>query len=103
MSVYDGIMQGLNEALEHAQGKHQLRTATITVEPLKEFDRTEIKNIRSTLGVSQPIFASIMGVSAKTVEAWEGGRNKPDGAARRLLALIQDDPSITERYSMIVR
>ena len=103
MSVYDGIMQGLNEALEHAQGQRQLRTATITVEPLKEFDRTEIKNIRSTLGVSQSIFASIMGVSAKTVEAWEGGRNKPDGAARRLLALIQDDPSITERYSMIVR
>lgn len=103
MSVYDGIMQGLNEALEHAQGKRQLRTATITVEPLKDFDRTEIKNIRSTLGVSQSIFASIMGVSAKTVEAWEGGRNKPDGAARRLLALIQDDPSITERYSLIIR
>lgn len=103
MSVYDGIMQGLNEALEHAQGKRQLRTATIKVEPLKDFDRTDIKNIRTTLGVSQSIFANIMGVSAKTVEAWEGGRNKPDGAARRLLALIQDDPTITQRYSLIVR
>lgn len=103
MSVYDGIMQGLNEALEHAQGKRQLRTATITVDPLKDFDRTDIKNIRATLGVSQSIFANIMGVSTKTIEAWEGGRNKPDGAARRLLALIQDDPKITERYSLIIR
>lgn len=34
-----------------------------------------------------------MGVSIKTVEAWEAGRNHPDGAACRLLYLTQKDPS----------
>ena len=54
----------------------------MTVLPLKEYEATDIKKIRNDIGATQVVFASIMGVSKKTVEAWEAERNKPDGPAR---------------------
>jgi len=42
-----------------------------------------------------------MGVSVKTVEAWEMGQNKPAGAARRLLSLLQKEPAILSRFNII--
>ena len=101
MSVYDSIMQGLSEAVEHSQGVRKLSTRTVTVQPLQEYRATDIKAIRNTLGASQALFANIMGVSVKTIEAWECGRNQPDGAARRLLALMEHDPQLPAKYHII--
>ena len=70
----------------------------MTVLPLKEYEATDIKKIRNDIGATQVVFARIMGVSKKTVEAWEAGRNKPDGPARRLLAMVQEDPTILDKY-----
>ena len=70
----------------------------MTVLPLKEYEATDIKKIRNDIGATQVVFASIMGVSTKTVDAWEAGRNTPDGPARRLLAMVQEDPTILDKY-----
>ena len=43
--------------------------------------------------MSQKVFAGYLGVSEKAVEAWEAGRNRPEGAACRLLAMTHDDPA----------
>lgn len=100
MSVYDGIMQGLEEALEHAKGQRELRTNSLNILPLKEFAPAEIKDIRVNLGLTQVVFAKVMGVSPKTVEAWEAGRNKPEGPARRILAIAQRNPNIINEFVM---
>ena len=47
MSVYDGIMKGLNEALEHAEGNRELRTNMLYIEPVREYKAEEIKKIRN--------------------------------------------------------
>ena len=70
----------------------------MTVLAVKDYEATDIKKIRNDIGATQVVFASIMGVSKKTVEAWEAGRNKPDGPARRLLAMVQEDPTILDKY-----
>ena len=98
MSVYDGIMKGLEEALEHARGERKLRTRRVSITPLKEFTPDDIKSIRRTLGLTQAVFAGAIGVSPKTVEAWESGRNKPEGPARRILAMAQNDPEVLTRF-----
>ena len=67
MKVYDGIMQGLNEAIEYSEGKLKARKNTMSVNPVPEFDAREIKCIRNGLGMTQVLFAGFMGVSAKTV------------------------------------
>jgi len=103
MSVYEKIMAGLNEAVEHAEGKRKLQEVTLTVQPLKTYKPQEIKAIRQSIGASQSLFAGIMGVSIKTVEAWEAGRNQPEGPSRRLLAMIQSDPQTVEKYSIVAR
>ena len=64
------------------------RTRKITIEPLASYSSQEIKAIRQDLGYTQALFAEFFGVSLKTVEAWESGRNKPSGPSRRLLDLI---------------
>ena len=53
-----------------------------------------------TLGVSQSVFAGLLGVSPKLVEAWESGRNTPDGPVRRLIELIERNPrTFLKRYA----
>ena len=58
----------------------------------------EIKKIRRETGLSQPLFAMAMGVSVKTLESWEQGRNNPSGAAVRLLEIIESDTAIIDRF-----
>ena len=98
MNVYKSIMQGLTEAEGYQQGKIKTRRIKLTIKPVDTFNTSEIKRIRQKTGLSQVMFAGSMGVSPKTVEAWENGRNKPEGASRRLLELVRDDPCFLQRF-----
>jgi putative transcriptional regulator len=100
MSVYESIMQGLTEAADYQQGKIRARKTKLTIKPVDTFNTHEIKRIRQKTGLSQVIFASSLGVSPKTVEAWENGRNKPEGASRRLLEVVRDDPGFLRRFQV---
>jgi putative transcriptional regulator len=53
--------------------------------------------------MSQRLFAKALGVSIKTVEAWEAGINCPSGVAHRMLELLSQDNSLFERYNVIAR
>ena len=92
MSLFDEIKTGLNEAIEYDKGNLKAKTTTLSVEPVEVYTSSEIKFIRNSTGLTQKLFAKYMGVSVKTVEAWESGRNHPDGAACRLLYLTKKDP-----------
>ena len=101
MKAYDGIIQGLQEAIDYNEGKIKARTKTISIEPVPDFEAPEIKSIRNELGMTQVLFAGFMGVSTKTVEAWEAGRNMPDGPARRILAMLKVDPQLPQKLNII--
>ena len=99
--VYNSIMEGLNEAIEDAKGQTKLKRHKVIVEPVKNYDASEIKKIRNATGMSQKSFASYMGVSDKTVEAWEAGRNHPSGTASRLLSMMEMDADLTKKYPFV--
>ncbi len=103
MSVYESIMQGLSEAVESEKGKLKAKTVKITVAPLPDIQGAEIRSLRMSLDMTQVIFAQIMGVSVKTVEAWEGGRSEPNGTARRMLSMLKSDPKLPEKYDMLYK
>ena len=65
-----------------------MKSTIIEIPELKRYNNDEIRKIRAKTGMTQAIFAAYMGVSKKTVEAWERGINKPTGPACRLLAII---------------
>lgn len=93
MGVFDDIKLGLEQAIEYEKGALKARKTTLSIQPLDTFTSEEIKDIRNKTGLTQVLFAKYMGVSVKTVEAWEAGRNQPDGAARRLLSITRANPT----------
>lgn len=99
MSVFEKIKAGLEEAIAYEQGRVDAKTTKLSVALIANYDAEEIKSIRKSTGLTQVVFAQYMGVSVKTVEAWESGRNHPEGAACRLLALTQSDPLFPRRIS----
>ena len=50
------------------------------------------KAIRERLGLSQSRFASIIGVSVRTLQNWEQGRRQPEGPAKALLRVVDREP-----------
>ena len=101
MDVYKSIITGLEEAASYEKGRIKARTVKCTVNPAPEFNAQEIKSVRNSLQMTQATFAAVMGVSIKTVEAWEAGRNVPIGTARRMLSLLQADPALLKRYNIV--
>lgn len=100
-SFFDDIQTGLTQAIAFERGKIAARTTTLEIAPLSTFEPGEIKSIRQSTGLTQKKFACFIGVSAKTVEAWESGRNHPDGPACRLLALTKADPAFPYKSGII--
>ena len=56
------------------------------------FSDPDVKSIRETVGISQSQFASLIGVSIRTLQNWEQGHRHPTGPAKVLLKLVQSDP-----------
>jgi putative transcriptional regulator len=100
--AFESIMRGLVEVKAHREGKLKLKTTTIKIAPLPRFTAKMVKTLRLALGFSQSVFACALGVSTKTVEAWESGRNVPSGAARRFLEVIRKDRSLLLREKIVV-
>ena len=101
MGIYEGIMAGLNEAIAYEQGKGVAKKVCCTVNPVPKITPDEIKELRNALNMTQSTFAAVLGVSCKTIEAWETGTNSPLGTARRLLSMLQVDKSIPMKYHII--
>jgi len=102
MSVFDDIKTGLNQAIEYEKGNLKAKTRTLSITPIEEFTASEIKDIRKNAGLTQSLFAKYLGVSLKTVEAWESGRNQPSGTACRMLSLTKKDPEFPKSSGIIV-
>ncbi len=47
---------------------------------------------RNKIGLSQQDFANVMGVSVRTLQAWEQGKRKPSGSAVTLLKVATQQP-----------
>ena len=75
----------------------------VTVVPVKTYNADDVKRIRAGVKMSQSLFADYLGVSVKTVEAWEAGTNTPSGAASRLLMMMEMDDTLTQRYPFVVK
>ncbi len=101
-SVYESIITGLNEAVEDAKSSEKkLRRREVTILPVKAYGAEEVRTIRNSTGLSQRLFAGYMGVSEKTVEAWESGRNQPSGAASRMLHMMEMDSELTKEFPFV--
>ena len=91
--VFAELLASAKEALEHAEGKRDLRTTVLPPSP-RPMRAREIRILRRKMSASQAVFARYLNVSTKLVQAWEGERRSPDGPALLLLRLAQANPAI---------
>ena len=78
--------------------KLTLKKVSLPSKP-KEMSAAEIAILRKKqLNMSQHVFASLLNVSTKTVQAWEQNHNHPNGTALRLLQLIGEKPEIFTKH-----
>ncbi len=81
------ILDGIREIKRFKNGDINLKSRILN-EP------SPPKTIRQKLRLSQSAFASLMGVSLRTLQDWEQGRRKPQGAAKSLLRIAEQHPEI---------
>lgn len=67
------------------------RTSKQTL-PRKKLNVSDVKAIREKTGLSQSRFATVMGVSVRTLQNWEQGHRTPQGPAISLLRIVDHDP-----------
>ena len=70
----------LNSVRHMKAGKGRV-VARVVVSPVTE--------ARTKSGLSQTQFATLLGVSVRTLQEWEQGRHQPSGAAKTLLAIVE--------------
>lgn len=73
-------------AMDKATLRQIERLAVPEVAPLSPED---IRAIRESARVSQPVFARYLNVTASTVAQWEQGAKRPGGASLRLLDVVR--------------
>lgn len=88
-------LKELNATLEAGiplHEKYTFRTARAVPDP-GNYAAADVRRTRELVGVSQPVFARMLGVSPALVRSWECGQRKPAPIARRMLDLIRANPS----------
>lgn len=83
--LFDQLHQSMKEAVAIAKGDLQA-SRVVTVEA------PDVKMVREKTGLSQAMFASMIGVKVKTLQNWEQHRRTPTGAAAALLTIFDREP-----------
>lgn len=91
-NIGNEIIQGMEDAVKHMRGKKTRAVVHRVAIP----DNIDVKKIRKKLHLSRQEFANRFGFSARTLQHWEQGDRRPQGAARVLLLLLQREPEMIE-------
>lgn len=82
---FELLCESIRQAGEIRRGKRKPSRTFVIEDP-------NPKAIRERLGLSQSRFASIIGVSVRTLQNWEQGRREPEGPAKALLRVVDREP-----------
>jgi putative transcriptional regulator len=91
-----GLIKSLRQALSHVKQErsNDIRTKLVVLSNSPLYKGKDIKRIRRKVCQTQGLFAKTLGVSVKTVEAWEANRNIPQGPAQRILFILDKKPEV---------
>ena len=91
------LTAALQEALEDINAWNRGEDVPGMVVHERTLPDVDAVEVRKSLSLTQRAFAALLGVSCRTVEAWESGRSNPTPTARKLMHLIQEDHSLIQK------
>jgi len=94
--AFADLKDAMEDALAFERGKrHDLKVTRIQApRPPKAMSPRDIARIRERLNCSQAVFAMMLNISPKTIQAWEQGSREPGDAALKLLTIAKNHPEI---------
>lgn len=81
-------------AFERGERRNQKVTRIQAPRRPKAMSPKDIARIRERLNCSQAVFAMMLNISTKTVQAWEQGSREPGDAALKLLSIAKKHPEV---------
>ena len=91
--ILDALQEVRSAAASDQSVETMLDVRSVQIVEPSAYDATAVKALRARLGVSQGVFAGLMGVSTELVQNWEQGLSSPRPIARRLMDQINADPN----------
>lgn len=88
-------MAELRQMIENNEtfdGNGRFTVRTYEVSDPSQYDAKKVKRTREALGVSQAVFAHLVGVSTVLVRSWERGVREPAPVARRVMDQMLANP-----------
>lgn len=92
VKAFNQLKSALEDALAFERGEGVNLRVTEIPKPPKRMTPREIREIRTQLNASQPLFAKYLNVSTRAVQSWEQGHRKPREAALKLLDVARKHP-----------
>lgn len=93
-STIIGRLEDFNESLRRGDdvcAKYTTRKVQLNLEPMP-YKAETVKETRQLMRMSQPVFARFLGVSVKTLQSWEQGKQPAPKMACRLMDEIRLEP-----------
>ena len=96
--LFQDLKQSVEDMAAHVRGETVpgITLSTVVIKAVPAHALGDVKRARAKLGVSQGALAAILGVTKKTVEAWEAGTNVPIKPVLRLLQLLTSRDDLLE-------
>jgi putative transcriptional regulator len=92
--AFSKLKAGLEDAIAYHRGTKQLTVRDVDLKPPRPMGAKEVAAVRARLRVSQTVFARILNVSPRTVQAWETNARRPSDAALKLLTVARKNPEV---------
>jgi putative transcriptional regulator len=92
--LFGELMLSLDKTLQYSRGGQVNARTTVLPAPPKPMSQQEIIKLREQFNCSQAVFARLLNVSVKTLQAWEQGVRVPSDAALKLLTIAKHHPKV---------
>ena len=89
------ILEVVQETAEglHKTGLMDVKTMrqieSLCLPAIKEYSANQIKSLRLKSKASQRVFAAYFNISPSTIQKWEAGQKRPNGASLKLLNMVE--------------
>jgi putative transcriptional regulator len=87
-TIMEVVLEASNDAKFDKVTMDQLET--LSLPEIRSLSPTEIRELREKSKLSRSVWAKILNVGVTTAQKWESGKTHPDGAALKLLNLVEE-------------